>query len=168
MLPSRLFRCVGVAPPWRPLVSSHRSLPASVSVQLRLRLGVIRQNSNTSAPPASPSSPEPSSSALSPPSQPLTTQPLEPRLSLTFTCTAPDCSTRSSHTFTKRSYERGIVLVQCPGCKNRHLIADHLGWFKDSTEEGKLRTVEDILRARGEKVRRGRLDAGGVVEYAED
>lgn len=50
---------------------------------------------------------------------------------------------------------------------NSHLIADHLGWFKDSTEDGKLRTVEDILRARGETVRRGRLDAGGVVEYAE-
>ena len=51
------------------------------------------------------------------------------------------------------------------GC--RHLIADHIGWFKESTEEGKLKTVEDLLRARGEKVRRGRLDAGGVVEYVE-
>ena len=48
----------------------------------------------------------------------------------------------------------------------RHLIADHLGWFKESTQEGKLKTVEDILRAKGEKVRRGRIDAGGVVEYA--
>ncbi|KAH7908602.1 DNL zinc finger-domain-containing protein [Hygrophoropsis aurantiaca] len=97
---------------------------------------------------------------------------IEPKLSLTFTCTAPDCSTRSSHTFTKRSYERGIVLVECPGCKNRHLIADHLGWFKDSTEGGKLRTVEDILRARGESVRRGKLDVnaegGGVLEFSED
>ncbi|KAF4593053.1 hypothetical protein EYR38_008763 [Pleurotus pulmonarius] len=92
---------------------------------------------------------------------------LEPRLSLTFTCTAGECHERSTHTFTKRAYERGIVLVECPGCKNRHLIADHIGWFKESTEEGKLKTVEDLLRARGEKVRRGRLDAGGVVEYVE-
>lgn len=116
---------------------------------------------------------------------------LEPRLSLTFTCTAGECNERSTHTFTKRAYERGIVLVECPGCKNRsvscfpfscsvkqldlttttygcrHLIADHIGWFKESTEEGKLKTVEDLLRARGEKVRRGRLDAGGVVEYVE-
>ena len=45
----------------------------------------------------------------------------EPRLSLTFTCTVPDCGTRSSHEFTKRSYEKGIVLVQCPGCKNRYV-----------------------------------------------
>ncbi|KAI0339383.1 zf-DNL-domain-containing protein, partial [Trametopsis cervina] len=89
----------------------------------------------------------------------------EPRLSLTFTCTVPDCGTRSSHEFTKRSYERGIVIVQCPGCKNRHLIADHLGWFKESTEEGKLKTVEDLMRAKGEQVRRGSTDGSLTIEY---
>jgi protein import protein ZIM17 len=47
----------------------------------------------------------------------------------------------------------------------RHLIADHLGWFKFGTEDGKRPTVEDVLRAKGEKVRRGSLGAGGVVEY---
>ncbi|GAW09491.1 zf-DNL-domain-containing protein [Lentinula edodes] len=83
---------------------------------------------------------------------------MTPRMSITFTCTVTDCGTRSTHEFAKRSYERGIVLVECPGCNNRHLIADHLGWFKESTEEGKLRTVEDLVRARGEKVRRGHVD----------
>ncbi|THH09730.1 hypothetical protein EW145_g1794 [Phellinidium pouzarii] len=50
-----------------------------------------------------------------------------------------------------------------------HLIADHLGWFNttDGTNGGQLRTIEDIMRAKGEKVSRGRLDAGGVVEYLE-
>jgi protein import protein ZIM17 len=43
----------------------------------------------------------------------------EARMSLTFTCTVPNCSERSSHQFTKRAYERGIVLVTCPKCKNR-------------------------------------------------
>jgi len=90
----------------------------------------------------------------------------EPRLSLTFTCTVTDCGTRSSHQFTRRSYEKGIVIVECPGCKNRHLIADHLGWFKESTEDGKLRTVEDLMRAKGEIVKRGVLNAGGDIEYA--
>ena len=47
----------------------------------------------------------------------------------------------------------------------RHLIADHLGWFKESTEEGTLKTVEDLVRAKGERVRRGHIDAGGVIEY---
>ncbi|OSX64110.1 hypothetical protein POSPLADRAFT_1045232 [Postia placenta MAD-698-R-SB12] len=85
---------------------------------------------------------------------------------MTFTCTVTDCGHRSSHQFTRRSYEKGIVIVQCPGCQNRHLIADHLAWFKESMEEGKLKTVEDLMRSKGEKVRRGVLNAEGVVEYA--
>lgn len=60
---------------------------------------------------------------------------------------------------------KGIVIVQCPGCENRHLIADHLGWFKESTEDGKLKTIEDLMRAKGEKVRRGSIDGNGVIEY---
>ena len=32
----------------------------------------------------------------------------EPRLSLTFTCTVTKCHTRSTHQFTRRSYEKGI------------------------------------------------------------
>jgi len=92
---------------------------------------------------------------------------MEPKLSLTFTCTVSDCGERSTHQFTKRAYQKGVVLVQCPGCKNRHLIADHLGWFKESTQDGKLRTIEDLLKAKGEKVRRGKLDLDGTVEYIE-
>ncbi|KAL4252856.1 hypothetical protein ABKN59_003576 [Abortiporus biennis] len=92
--------------------------------------------------------------------------PPEPRLSLTFTCTVKDCGTRSTHEFTKRAYTKGIVIVECPGCKNRHLIADHLGWFKESTEEGTLKTVEDLMRAKGEKVQRGTVDYEGTIEYA--
>ena len=42
----------------------------------------------------------------------------DPR-SLTFTCTAGDCGHRSTHEFSRRSYEKGLVIVQCPQCKNR-------------------------------------------------
>ncbi|KAG5650545.1 hypothetical protein H0H81_011859 [Sphagnurus paluster] len=186
MLPSRLFRNTGVPPALRSLIIPRASLPPTVSVQLRLRLGVsVFPSSSTpsSQAPYSTTSPR-ASTPLSPPpqldagaadgvkdQQTTTSQALpnkmEPRLSMTFTCTAPGCSERSTHEFTKRSYTRGIVLVQCPGCKNRHLIADHLGWFKDDTEGGKLRTVEDILAARGEVVRRGRIDMNGDIEYSE-
>lgn len=116
-------------------------------------------SSSSSSPPSSssPSSPSPSSEAeptsshgspaLGAPESEATgaaatgKQPLgkiEPRLSLTFTCQAgpekdnPVCGHRSSHEFDKKSYEKGVVIIQCPECKARHLIADHLGWFNVS------------------------------------
>ncbi|SHO78408.1 Similar to S.cerevisiae protein ZIM17 (Protein co-chaperone with a zinc finger motif) [Malassezia sympodialis ATCC 42132] len=84
---------------------------------------------------------------------------VQPRLQLTFTCTVPSCHTRSSHEFSKRSYTHGIVIVECPGCKNRHLIADNLGWFTDSKDEP--RTVEEIVRAKGGRVQVGTMYADG-------
>lgn len=50
--------------------------------------------------------------------------------------------------------------------RSRHLIADHLGWFKEGTKEGTLKTVEDLMRAKGEKVRRGSTDGSLTIEYA--
>jgi hypothetical protein len=47
-----------------------------------------------------------------------------PSYELTFTCNV--CRTRSSHRLSKQGYHHGTVLIQCPDCKNRHLIADHL------------------------------------------
>jgi protein import protein ZIM17 len=47
-----------------------------------------------------------------------------PSYELTFTCNV--CKTRSSHRLSKQGYHHGTVLIQCPDCKNRHLIADHL------------------------------------------
>ena len=47
---------------------------------------------------------------------------ITPRMRITFTCTAPACTDpgyRSTHEFSKQAYEKGIVLVQCPGCKTR-------------------------------------------------
>jgi mitochondrial protein import protein ZIM17 len=117
---------------------------------------------------------------------------IEPRLSLTFTCSVDGCGHRSSHEFSKRSYEKGIILIQCPGCKNRcvypllpsghhhanfaplptrHLIADHLGWFKDSHEP---RTVEEMVKAHGGRIRKGSKyaasgeDQGETIEIEED
>eukprot|EP00667_Euglena_gracilis_P029842 EG_transcript_40131 len=66
-----------------------------------------------------------------------------------FTCGA--CETRVLKTFTRHSYEKGVVIVECPGCHNLHVLADNLGWFGDE------KNVEEILRAKGEEVRRGRV-----------
>ncbi|KAF8834883.1 zf-DNL-domain-containing protein [Paxillus ammoniavirescens] len=169
MLPSRLFSNVGLAPVLRSAVA-HRLLPiASASAQATLRLRPLRANSSAAG---SPNSQQEFSKASVAPQTPeasnqIKFDPSEPRLAIAFTCTANACNHRSAHTFTKRSYERGIVIIQCPSCKNRHLIADNLGWFKDHAEEGRLRTIEDILRARGEQVHRGKVDADGVVEFSD-
>lgn len=61
-----------------------------------------------------------------------------------FTCRV--CNTRSRKEFTRGAYEKGVVLVTCDGCKNRHVIADNLGWF------GKEKNVEEILQKKGESV----------------
>ncbi|KAF7317805.1 DNL-type domain-containing protein [Mycena kentingensis (nom. inval.)] len=145
MLPSRLFRNLGIPPPLR----------APTAAQFRLRRpDTLHAAAQRLARYSTPAVGQPSPDAQPAPTQPAIT----PRLSLTFTCTANNCGERSTHQFSKQAYESGIVLVQCPKCDVRHLIADHIGWFKESTEEGKLRTVEDLLKARGEKVTRGNIE----------
>ena len=59
-------------------------------------------------------------------------------------------------TMSRTSYESGVVIVTCPGCQNRHLIADRLGWF------GEPGSIEDYLAQKGEAVFRGQDD--GTLE----
>ncbi|CDK25150.1 unnamed protein product [Kuraishia capsulata CBS 1993] len=67
----------------------------------------------------------------------------KPELMIAFTC--KKCDTRSSHVMSKQAYTSGTVLIQCPGCSNRHLIADHLKIFSDDSI-----TIEQILAEKGE------------------
>jgi protein import protein ZIM17 len=62
-----------------------------------------------------------------------------------FTCEV--CNARSVKRFQKHCYLRGVVIIQCPGCSSKHLLADHMGWFED---DGK--TIEEILKLKGEAV----------------
>ncbi|KAK3902587.1 DNL zinc finger-domain-containing protein, partial [Staphylotrichum tortipilum] len=87
----------------------------------------------------------------------------QPHYELTFTCIP--CSTRSRHRVSKQGYHHGSVLIACPGCKNRHVISDHLSIFGD---KGGPTTVEDLLRAKGEDVKRGVLEEDGDWEVWED
>lgn len=66
-------------------------------------------------------------------------RPSEPSYQLTFTC--KPCQHRSSHVITKHGYHKGTVLIQCPNCKSRHVISDHLKIFMDRQS-----TLEDILK----------------------
>jgi protein import protein ZIM17 len=47
-----------------------------------------------------------------------------PAYEMSFTC--KPCSTRSTHKISKQGYHHGTVLITCPSCRNRHLIADHM------------------------------------------
>jgi hypothetical protein len=47
-----------------------------------------------------------------------------PSYAMVFTC--KKCGERSAHKISKQGYHHGTVLITCPGCKGRHLMADHL------------------------------------------
>ena len=85
----------------------------------------------------------------------------EPAYELTFTC--KKCSERSTHRVTKQAYHHGTCLITCPGCKNRHLISDHLKIFSD-----KNITLEDIMKEKGQLLRKGRLGTDGDIEFYDD
>ncbi|KAK3686680.1 hypothetical protein LTR37_019560 [Vermiconidia calcicola] len=85
----------------------------------------------------------------------------EPAYELTFTC--KKCTERSSHRVTHQAYHHGTTLITCPGCKNRHLISDHLKIFSDMGI-----TIEDILREKGQFLRKGRLGEDGDIEFYDE
>lgn len=68
-----------------------------------------------------------------------------PQMMIAFTC--KKCDTRLAHAFSKQSYTKGSVLIQCPGCKGRHLIADNLNIFRDENVN-----IEQLLQAQGQSV----------------
>lgn len=70
------------------------------------------------------------------------------KLAIIFTCT--HCNTRSAKQFTEKAYKYGVVIATCPGCKNKHLIADNLGFFADEEEGWNIETAMEKL---GENVR---------------
>ncbi|KAH8814930.1 DNL zinc finger family protein [Xylogone sp. PMI_703] len=85
----------------------------------------------------------------------------KPSYDITFTC--DPCGTRSSHRISKQGYHYGSILVTCPECKNRHVISDHLNIFGDRDI-----TIEDLMRERGQLVKRGSLSEDEDVEFWED
>ncbi|KAG5684111.1 hypothetical protein PVAND_013356 [Polypedilum vanderplanki] len=75
---------------------------------------------------------------------------------LEFTC--KKCTTRSAHFISQLAYKKGVVIVKCPGCKNNHLIADNLKWFRDENTN-----IEDLLREKGELLQKT-VDNKQVIE----
>jgi protein import protein ZIM17 len=82
---------------------------------------------------------------------------LDKKMQMIYTCKV--CNTRNSQTISKVAYNTGVVIVKCSGCKNNHLVADNLKWFKD-----KKTNIEDILKEKGETVQRVSL-GNEIVEF---
>lgn len=105
--------------------------------------------------------PNPGPSTTTPGQQPPANTPKQPSYELTFTCVP--CGTRSAHNVSKQGYHHGSVLITCPSCRNRHIISDHLNIFGN-----RKITVEDLLKERGQLVKRGTLGEDGDIEFWED
>ncbi|WKX88668.1 hypothetical protein Q1695_008360 [Nippostrongylus brasiliensis] len=93
----------------------------------------------------------------------LATDPSKARLSIQYTCGV--CGSRQGpKTFSKNSYEKGVVIVTCDKCSNHHIIADNLGWFQDF----KGKNIEEILEQKGIPVKRGISIEASVLSTASD
>lgn len=69
----------------------------------------------------------------------------EEAYAIAFTCKV--CDQRSTKKISKRAYHHGVVVITCPQCKNRHLIADRLEWFQDGGTD-----IEQMMKEKGEEV----------------
>ncbi|KAK3300767.1 DNL zinc finger-domain-containing protein [Chaetomium fimeti] len=126
------------------------------------RSGSTPTTTATSTPTSTPSSqPDPAEPQSQPQQQAAPNIRQQPHYELTFTCRP--CDTRSRHRVSKQGYHHGSVLIACPSCKNRHVISDHLRIFGD-----KAMTVEDLLRDKGELVKKGTLGEEGDLEFWDD
>ena len=66
-------------------------------------------------------------------------------LLMAYTC--GKCEQKQARTFSRHSYEQGVVLIRCESCDSLHLIADNLGWFEDDKVN-----IQQIMDRKGENV----------------
>ena len=93
-------------------------------------------------------------------------------LYMAFTC--GKCETRSIKGFSKRAYHFGVVVVTCPGCKRKHVVADRLGWFGEKGDAGDFIQEKEKKKKGGKEeeekttMMRAKIEADGTLEFDED
>ena len=103
---------------------------------IKIRQDVLQEEADADTPPGTPPRPPKVAKQL---------------LMMMYTCAVEGCGTKQARTFSKQSYEKGVVLVRCEGCNNLHLIADNLGWFEpDGIFKGRKVNIETLLKEKGE------------------
>jgi hypothetical protein len=83
---------------------------------------LARNDAVRAAPPHLPADPDTDTPALAAPTGDSPSPGViktDPRKAISFNCGVENCGVRQTHEFAKKSYEKGIVIVQCPGCKSR-------------------------------------------------
>ena len=94
----------------------------------------------------------------------------EKELYMAFTC---EMQTRSIKGFSKRAYHFGVVVVTCPGCERKHVVADRLGWFGEKGDAGGFYQEKEKKKKGGKRRRkttmmRAKIEADGTLEFDED
>ena len=74
-------------------------------------------------------------------------------LMMAYTC--GKCESKQARTFSRHSYEQGVVLIRCESCDSLHLVADNLGWFEDDKVN-----IETIMKRKGENVKTNITEQG--------
>ena len=93
-------------------------------------------------------------------------------LYMAFTC--GKCETRSIKGFSKRAYHFGVVVVTCPGCERKHVVADRLGWFGEKGDAGDFIQEKEKKKKGGKEeeekatMMRAKIEADGTLEFDED
>ena len=98
-------------------------------------------------------------------------------LYMAFTCAK--CETRSIKGFSKRAYHFGVVVVTCPGCERKHVVADRLGWCGEKGDAGDFIQEKEKKKKGGKEeeeeeekekatMMRAKIEADGTLEFDAD
>ena len=90
----------------------------------------------------------------------------EKRMLIGFTC--KKCQARTHRTMSHHAYYNGIVLIECSGCQSRHLIADNLGWFKDTPQAARRIDQMDDIGSIRRSLNLNEEESKGLIELLKD